>query len=297
MLWDVGTQKPYVALSFDDGPDPRWTPRVLDALRDAGFTATFFLMGYNVDHHRELAHRVLDEGHDIGNHTWSHQDLAFQDPASTREEIVGGHRAIKEILGVDTTWFRPPRGELSGAGLRILAEENYDTFLWSVSRNVPGVGTPEVVAQHIVERLRPGAIVDMHDSIGRGLFLPHRTASSRRSRPKRRGRRGGAGDPRGRDGRRAEFDHVDAARRWADAGGAHAGHPGGPELSQGPTTVPPGPRRPDGQRRRSSPSPNMRAARVSSAQTTWSRASSLARSSPASGHPGSTPSPDPPMSG
>ncbi|HNG25274.1 MAG TPA: polysaccharide deacetylase family protein, partial [Microthrixaceae bacterium] len=172
MLWDVGTQKPYVALSFDDGPDPRWTPRVLDALRDAGAKATFFLMGYNVDHHRELAHRVLDEGHDIGNHTWSHQDLAFQDPASTREEIVGGHRAIKEILGVDTNWFRPPRGELSGAGLRILAEENYDTFLWSVSRNVPGVGTPAEVARHIVERLRPGAIVDMHDSIGRGLFLP-----------------------------------------------------------------------------------------------------------------------------
>jgi len=172
MIWDVGTREPLVALSFDDGPDPRWTPQVLDALSAAGAKATFFMMGHNIDRHSELAHRVLDEGHDIGNHTWSHQDLAFQDPASTREEIVGGHRAIKEILGVDTNWFRPPRGELSGAGLRILAEENYDTFLWSVSRNVPGVGTPAEVARHIVERLRPGAIVDMHDSIGRGNFLP-----------------------------------------------------------------------------------------------------------------------------
>ncbi|HPU39122.1 MAG TPA: polysaccharide deacetylase family protein [Microthrixaceae bacterium] len=172
LLWDVGTQQPFVALSFDDGPDPRWTPRVLDALKEAGAQATFFMMGYNVDQHRELAHRVLDEGHEIGNHTWSHQDLAFQDPTSTRHEIVDAKRAIKEILGVDTVWFRPPRGELSGAAMRILAEENYDTFLWSVSRNVPGVGTPELVADHIVDRLRPGAIIDMHDSIGRGLFLP-----------------------------------------------------------------------------------------------------------------------------
>lgn len=172
LLWDIGTTQPYVALSFDDGPDPRWTPQILDALQAAGTKATFFMMGYNVDHHRDLARRVRDEGHDIGNHTWSHQDLAFEDPASARNEIVDGKRAIKEVLGVDTTYFRPPRGEMSGAVLRILAEENYDTFLWSVSRNVVGVGTPEVVADHVLERLRPGAIIDMHDSIGRGNFLP-----------------------------------------------------------------------------------------------------------------------------
>lgn len=172
MFWDIGTAQPYVALSFDDGPDPRWTPQVLDALAAAGAQATFFMMGYNVDKHRDLARRVIDEGHEIGNHTWSHQDLAFQDPESTRDQIVDGKRAIQDILGIDTTWFRPPRGELSGAAMRILAEYDYDTFLWSVSRNVPGVGTPELVADHIVERLRPGAIIDMHDSIGRGLFLP-----------------------------------------------------------------------------------------------------------------------------
>ncbi|MBS1837088.1 MAG: polysaccharide deacetylase family protein [Actinobacteria bacterium] len=172
MLWDIGTRQPYVALSFDDGPDPRWTPQILDALRAAGAKATFFMMGHNVDRHRDLARRVRDEGHDIGNHTWTHQDLAFQDPASARNEIMDGKRAIKEVLGIDTTYFRPPRGELSGAVMRILAEEDYDTFLWSVSRNVPGVGTPELVADHVLERLRPGAIIDMHDSIGRGNFLP-----------------------------------------------------------------------------------------------------------------------------
>ncbi len=154
---------------------------------------------------------------------------------------MGGHRAIKEILGVDTTWFRPPRGELSGAGLRILAEENYDTFLWSVSRNVPGVGTPAEVAAHIVERLRPGAIVDMHDSIGRGLFLPQSDRIVETLKAKR--------DvdveavPAILEGGMAaglEFVTMSTLLAAADAPGALT--PATPEdqnLSQGPTTVPP----------------------------------------------------------
>lgn len=172
VIWDIGTAKPYVAITFDDGPDPRWTPQVLDALAAAGARATFFMMGHNVDAHRDLARRVVAEGHDIGNHTWSHQDLAFMDSAGTRSEITDGRRAIREVVGVDTTYFRPPRGELTGAAMRILAEGDDDTFLWSVSRNDPAVGTPGVIAGHVAERLRPGAIVDLHDSIGRGNFLP-----------------------------------------------------------------------------------------------------------------------------
>lgn len=172
VIWDIGTTQPLVALTFDDGPDPRWTPTVLDALATAGAKATFFMMGHNVDAHRDLARRVVAEGHDVGNHTWSHQDLAFMDSQTTRSEIVDGKRAIHEVLGVETSYFRPPRGELTGAAMRILADQNDDTFLWSVSRNQPGTGTPKLVADHILERLRPGAIVDMHDSIGRGNFLP-----------------------------------------------------------------------------------------------------------------------------
>ncbi len=172
IFWDVATTRPYVALTVDDGPDPRWTPQVLDALAEVGAQASFFMMGYNVQQHTELAKRIVAEGHDVGNHTWSHQDLAFEDPPSARAEIVDCKRILAEDLGVASTYFRPPRGELSGAAMRIVAEQNYDTFLWSVSRNSPGVGNPSDVADHVVARLRPGAIIDMHDSIGRGLFLP-----------------------------------------------------------------------------------------------------------------------------
>ncbi len=171
VVWDLATTKPYVAITFDDGPDPRWTPKVLDALAAAGAKATFFMMGYNLTKHSDLAKEVVAAGHDLGNHTWSHQDLSYEDPPSAAQEIIECKTALKEVLGSDTHHFRPPRGELSGAAMRTTAEQNYDTFLWSVSRNDPGVGTPKAVAQHIVERLRPGAIVDVHDSIGRGLFI------------------------------------------------------------------------------------------------------------------------------
>jgi len=171
LVWDLATTEPLVALTVDDGPDPRWTPKVLDALAKAGAKATFFMMGYNATKHSALAKRIVAEGHDVGNHTWSHQDMAYEDPGSAATEITRCKAALKSIIGSNTTHFRPPRGELSGAAMRTLAEQNYDTFLWSISRNDTGVGTPEQVAEHIVERLRPGAIIDMHDSIGRGLFI------------------------------------------------------------------------------------------------------------------------------
>ena len=172
IFWDVATTEPFVALTVDDGPDPRWTPQVLAALDRAGAQATFFMMGYNVQQHTALAKQIVAAGHDIGNHTWSHQDLAFEDPPSARKEIVDCKRILAEDLGSDSTYFRPPRGELSGAAMRIVAEQNYDTFLWSVSRNDSAVGSAQDIADHVVARLRPGAIIDMHDSIGRGLFLP-----------------------------------------------------------------------------------------------------------------------------
>jgi peptidoglycan/xylan/chitin deacetylase (PgdA/CDA1 family) len=171
LVWDLATTQPLVALTVDDGPDPRWTPKVLDALAAAGAKATFFMMGYNATKHSDLAKRIVAEGHDVGNHTWSHQDMAYEEPGAAATEIIRCKQALKSILGSTTTHFRPPRGELSGAAMRTLAEQNYDTFLWSISRNDPGIGTAEQVADHIVERLRPGAIIDMHDSIGRALFI------------------------------------------------------------------------------------------------------------------------------
>jgi peptidoglycan-N-acetylglucosamine deacetylase len=172
VIWDVATTEPVIALTFDDGPDPRFTPRVLDALAAAGATATFFMLGAMVERHPDLARRVVAEGHEVGNHTWSHENLTFLDPAAVQSEILRGAAAIRDVLGIDTPWFRPPRGQLTGASLRFAAEANQDTCIWSASRQLSEVGTPDAVAAAVLAQVRPGAVVDLHDSIGRGNFLP-----------------------------------------------------------------------------------------------------------------------------
>ncbi len=169
--WSVPTSAPLLSLTFDDGPDPLFTPRILDALRDADARATFFMMGAMLERHPDLGRRVVDEGHEVGNHTWSHENLAFQDEPGIREQLERCHEVLTGTLGVTPTWFRPPRGALPGAALRIAAELGYDTAIWSVSRTLSEVGTPQRITEQLAEGLEPGAIVDLHDSIGRGNFM------------------------------------------------------------------------------------------------------------------------------
>ncbi|MFZ4519817.1 MAG: polysaccharide deacetylase family protein [Microthrixaceae bacterium] len=241
VVWDVQTTEPVVAVTFDDGPDPRFTPTVLGHLADAGVTATFFMMGVMLERHQDLGRQVVAAGHEVGNHTWSHMDMAFLVPAAIEEEIVRCKRALKDVLGSGTTFFRPPRGELSGVALRVLAQQNYDTFIWSASRELAAVGTPETIAAAVLKQVRPGAIIDLHDSVGRGNFLPPSSAT-RKSLLARR------------EVEMAALPLIlkgvqDAGLRFVGLSGLlEAGsNPGGlspaipGRLPPGPTTVPPGP--------------------------------------------------------
>lgn len=99
-----------IALTFDDGPDPRWTPQVLDALKAAGVPATFFITGVNAQLYPELVRRAWDEGHDIGNHSFYHPNLSLVGQTRTRLELDATQRAIQAITGHSTTLFRPPYG-------------------------------------------------------------------------------------------------------------------------------------------------------------------------------------------
>jgi peptidoglycan/xylan/chitin deacetylase (PgdA/CDA1 family) len=170
--WSVPTEQPLLSLTFDDGPDPLFTPRILDALAAAGARATFFVMGTMLERHPDLGRRIVDEGHEVGNHTWSHENLTFLDADGIRDQIERAQQAIIATLGVTPVWFRPPRGALPGAALRVASELGCDTAVWSVSRTIGQVGTPQEVLEPLVDGLEPGAIVDLHDSIGRGNFMP-----------------------------------------------------------------------------------------------------------------------------
>ena len=97
-----------VAITFDDGPDPRWTPKILDILKAANVKAAFFLVGVNAEQHPGLVRRIVDEGHEIGNHTYYHPNLALCWPEHVRLELNATQLLIESITGRATTLFRPP---------------------------------------------------------------------------------------------------------------------------------------------------------------------------------------------
>lgn len=172
VVWSVETDEPRAALSFDDGPDPEYTPRILEILAEHDVLATFMMMGFNVAQHADLAREVAAAGHDVGNHTWTHLNLLRETAQVQYEEIVRAHETILEVTGEECSYFRPPRGQLTGESLREAAVLGCDTVLWSVDRGAPGESTAEAVADYVEVHLGAGDIIDLHDGIGRGTFQP-----------------------------------------------------------------------------------------------------------------------------
>jgi peptidoglycan-N-acetylglucosamine deacetylase len=177
LIWSVPTVEPLVALTFDEGPDPELTPRILEVLAEHGVQATFNVMGWNALRRPDLVRAVVAAGHELGNHTWTHQDLAFQSALQTRRQLEHGREAIERTAGVRPRFFRPPRGNLTGPAIESAAELGYDVLLWSVTRGSAGVGTPASVADHLARTVAPGDVVALHDGIGRGTFRPRGTGA------------------------------------------------------------------------------------------------------------------------
>jgi len=172
VVWSVATERPAAALTFDDGPHHVLTPRVLAVLDRYDVPASFFMMGHCADTHPELVAEVVAAGHEVGNHSWRHLNLADASASETRTEIEVGARKIEAAAGVPVTMFRPPRGRLNEAALRVLAPLRHDVVLWSVTRGALDWRSPAKVAANVVSKTGPGDIVDLHDGIGRWTFDP-----------------------------------------------------------------------------------------------------------------------------
>jgi peptidoglycan/xylan/chitin deacetylase (PgdA/CDA1 family) len=153
-----------VALSFDDGPHPELTPRVLDALAAAGGHGTFFLVGHNARRQPQLVRRIVQEGHAIGVHTDHHRHAWVSGPARLRAEMESGLQALMEIGGVRPLWFRPPWGAFNAATCPLAARLGLRIALWSCDAGdwLPGA-TPGAIARRVRRGVVPGAIIDLHD--------------------------------------------------------------------------------------------------------------------------------------
>ena len=162
-----------VYLTFDDGPDPVYTPRVLDMLDEAGFRATFFVIGELAQRFPHLVRSLVDRGHDVGNHSYSHPHPRFLGADRARREVAEGAKAIADILGQPPRLFRAPHGTRNPAMLAEAGQQGETVIHWDVSAIDWG---PLASTRGIARRLgraAPGHIVLMHDG-GRGINRPDR---------------------------------------------------------------------------------------------------------------------------
>jgi peptidoglycan-N-acetylglucosamine deacetylase len=157
-----------VALSFDDGPS-RCTGDILNILDQYQAKGTFFLIGANVKQHADVARRMVASGHEIGNHTYSHQ---FYD-ATWPQEVIGadldkGQKAIEQASGVRPGLFRPPYGWRSPWMISAARRRGYRVVMWSLDSRDWQKQTADQVVAHVVKSLRPGTIILFHDGLGKG---------------------------------------------------------------------------------------------------------------------------------
>lgn len=176
-----------LALTFDDGPTEQFTARLLDLLRDRRIPATFFVIGELVERHPDLVRRARDEGHELGNHSFDHVSAVRLDAAGVHDGMARGAQVIEQTIGVRPRWYRPPRGEVTSATLLSAQDLHQDVALWSVVRDGPDGGAADDdrhgVLRHLSAAAHPGAVVDLHDGIGRSAWdgLPSKTLLARRA--------------------------------------------------------------------------------------------------------------------
>ena len=149
-----------IALTFDDGPHPYYTEQLLDGLKERDVKATFFVLGKHAEQYPELVERMNDEGHLIGNHTYSHMQLSQRNSEEFKEELIKTNELIEELTGQEVQYVRPPYGTWDKKFEQELnmfpVLWNIDTLDWS-SKNVAGI------VQKVKNKAKDNGIILMHD--------------------------------------------------------------------------------------------------------------------------------------
>lgn len=149
-----------IAITFDDGPHPYYTEQLLDGLKERGVKATFFVLGKHAEQYPELVERMSDEGHLVGNHTYSHMQLNQRNTEAFKEELIKTSRLIEELTGQEVQYVRPPYGTWNK---KFEEELNMFPVLWTIdpldwsSRNVAGI------VNKVTNKAKDNSIILMHD--------------------------------------------------------------------------------------------------------------------------------------
>lgn len=165
----VPVREKVVALTYDDGPNEPYTTDLLNVLKDGGATATFFLVGKNVEAFPRVAARIKEEGHAIGNHTYGHENLADVTDAQVVAEIELGEKAIEKATGVLPKLFRAPYGSNTRSVARVCHDRGEVMVGWSCAGSDWNSLPADRIAELILGSVQPGSIILLHD--GEGIHL------------------------------------------------------------------------------------------------------------------------------
>jgi peptidoglycan/xylan/chitin deacetylase (PgdA/CDA1 family) len=150
-----------MALTFDDGPSPTFTPQVLDILARHHVRATFFLIGNRVPANEALVRRIYQEGHELGNHSWSHPDMTALAPHQIQQQVQQTQVAIMNAGLPAPTLFRPPYGAINTV---VKSRIPLTIAMWNVDPDDWGAKTPAEVIARTMAGAHPGRVVDLHDT-------------------------------------------------------------------------------------------------------------------------------------
>ncbi|WAH35104.1 polysaccharide deacetylase family protein [Alicyclobacillus dauci] len=166
--WEFPVDKKVIALTFDDGPDPIYTPQVLELLSAYHQHATFFLIGRKVKQYPQIARDTALLGNELGNHTYTHRHVARMTESELIQELNETHDEIQRATGEDTKYFRPPRGFYDERSVLTAYRHGYPVVLWSWDEDSRDWEAPGVhnIVKTVMSHIDPGDIVLFHDGTG-----------------------------------------------------------------------------------------------------------------------------------
>ncbi|WML51351.1 polysaccharide deacetylase family protein [Neobacillus sp. PS3-12] len=168
VVWEAHTSKKLIALTFDDGPNPKYTPQVLELLKQYDAHATFFEIGYRMEQYPQIVQQVVQAGHELGNHSMTHQNEKKVGAQSMSLDIIMADKVIQKYQPNHLKLFRPPGGYIDNALLQKANQLGYKIILWSYHQDTKDWSLPgaQVIADHTIRNARSGDIVLLHDGGG-----------------------------------------------------------------------------------------------------------------------------------
>jgi peptidoglycan/xylan/chitin deacetylase (PgdA/CDA1 family) len=171
-VFDIGSQffmktfwrgkKGTVSFTFDDGPDPQVTPKVLDVLREADVKATFFVIGRNAEKHPQLLKQMIDEGHVIGNHTYNHAYIFSMSGAEN--QVTEAQEAVQRVIGKKTAYFRPPFGVMTPEIATAARKAKCTVVGWDLRSQDGRIRTAKATVDRVRPHLKKSTVILFHDT-------------------------------------------------------------------------------------------------------------------------------------